>query len=73
MDAWVVHQPGPIDMGPLRRVSRSIPEPGANEVLVHPIKRRRIAPAYAETSFRPIPISAAICFCECPRLQPPAD
>ncbi len=37
MDAWVVHQPGPIDTGPLRRVSRAIPEPGPNELLVRVI------------------------------------
>src|SRR4051794_399143 len=34
MDAWVVDQPGPIDGGPLVRVTREPPEPAAGEVRV---------------------------------------
>jgi propanol-preferring alcohol dehydrogenase len=34
MQAWVVHQPGPIDLGPLRLVERPIPVPGPGEVRV---------------------------------------
>jgi propanol-preferring alcohol dehydrogenase len=34
MRAWAVHQPGPIDGGPLIRVDRPVPEPGAGEVRV---------------------------------------
>ena len=34
MDAWVVQEPGPIDTGPLRRVSRTVPEPGPSQLLV---------------------------------------
>ncbi|MEU8222022.1 zinc-dependent alcohol dehydrogenase family protein [Kribbella sp. NPDC048915] len=34
MDAWAVDRPGPIDSGPLKRVRRTVPEPGAGEVLV---------------------------------------
>ncbi|NIK61718.1 zinc-dependent alcohol dehydrogenase family protein [Kribbella shirazensis] len=34
MQAWAVDPPGPIDDGPLRRVRRTVPEPGAGEVLV---------------------------------------
>jgi propanol-preferring alcohol dehydrogenase len=32
--AWVVHQPGPIDAGPLALVDRADPEPGTNQVRV---------------------------------------
>jgi propanol-preferring alcohol dehydrogenase len=32
MHAWVVDRPGPIDSGPLRRVERHVPEPGAGQV-----------------------------------------
>ena len=34
MQAWAVERPGPIDSGPLRKVRRSVPEPGPGEVLV---------------------------------------
>ena len=34
MDVWAVERPGPIDDGPLRRVRRTVPEPGSGEVLV---------------------------------------
>jgi propanol-preferring alcohol dehydrogenase len=34
VDSWVVASPGPIDGGPLRRVERDRPEPGAGQVLV---------------------------------------
>jgi propanol-preferring alcohol dehydrogenase len=34
MQAWVVERPGPIDSGPLRKVRRTVPEPGPGEVLV---------------------------------------
>ena len=34
MKAWVVHQPGPVDGGPLRLVDRAVPEPGPNEIRV---------------------------------------
>lgn len=34
MDVWAVDRPGPIDGGPLQRVRRTVPEPGAGEVLV---------------------------------------
>ncbi|GIU90879.1 MAG: hypothetical protein KatS3mg010_1978 [Acidimicrobiia bacterium] len=34
MKAWVVHDPGPIDGGPLSFVERPPPEPGAGEVRV---------------------------------------
>jgi propanol-preferring alcohol dehydrogenase len=34
MLAWVVHQPGPIDTGPLRRVERPEPVPGPGQVRV---------------------------------------
>ena len=34
MDVWAVEHPGPIDDGPLRRVRRTVPEPGSGEVLV---------------------------------------
>ncbi|WP_242000491.1 zinc-dependent alcohol dehydrogenase family protein [Kribbella rubisoli] len=34
MQAWVVERPGPIDGGPLRKVRRTVPEPGPGEVLV---------------------------------------
>ena len=34
MQAWVVESPGPIDSGPLRRVARELPEPGASQVRV---------------------------------------
>jgi alcohol dehydrogenase, propanol-preferring len=34
MDVWAVDRPGPIDQGPLRRVRRTVPEPGPGEVLV---------------------------------------
>ena len=34
MQAWVVQQPAPIDEGPLRRISRDVPEPGPGQVLV---------------------------------------
>ena len=32
MQAWVVDRPGPVDSGPLVRVEREIPEPGARQV-----------------------------------------
>jgi propanol-preferring alcohol dehydrogenase len=32
--AWEVRKPGPIETGPLRAVSRDVPEPGEGEVLV---------------------------------------
>jgi len=34
MEAWAVHSPGPISTGPLRRVRRPVPEPGAGDLLV---------------------------------------
>jgi propanol-preferring alcohol dehydrogenase len=34
MQAWAVERPGPIDSGPLRKVRRTVPEPGPGEVLV---------------------------------------
>nr|WP_145814898.1 zinc-dependent alcohol dehydrogenase family protein [Kribbella amoyensis] len=34
MRAWVVERPAPIDDGPLRQVTRTVPEPGPGEVLV---------------------------------------
>jgi propanol-preferring alcohol dehydrogenase len=34
MTAWQVHRPGPIGTGPLRRVSRSVPEPGPGDLLL---------------------------------------
>lgn len=34
MSAWAVDVPGPIDAGPLRRVERDVPSPGAHEVRV---------------------------------------
>ncbi|HEX6755280.1 MAG TPA: zinc-dependent alcohol dehydrogenase family protein [Mycobacteriales bacterium] len=34
MRAWVVHEPGPVDGGPLRRVDRPVPEPGPGQVRV---------------------------------------
>jgi alcohol dehydrogenase, propanol-preferring len=34
MDVWAVDRPGPIDGGPLRRVRRTVPEPGPGEVLI---------------------------------------
>jgi propanol-preferring alcohol dehydrogenase len=32
--AWEVHEPGPIETGPLRAVDRPVPEPGPGEVLL---------------------------------------
>src|SRR3954469_3637321 len=34
VQAWVVHEPGPIDMGPLAPVERADPEPGPGEVRI---------------------------------------
>jgi propanol-preferring alcohol dehydrogenase len=34
MRAWVVHEPGPLDSEPLRLVTRPVPTPGPDEVLV---------------------------------------
>ncbi|MQA86816.1 MAG: zinc-binding alcohol dehydrogenase family protein [Streptosporangiales bacterium] len=34
MRAWIVHAPGPVATGPLRRVERPVPEPGPGEVLL---------------------------------------
>jgi len=34
MDAWTVGRPGPIDEGPLVRVTRPVPEPGPGEIRV---------------------------------------
>jgi propanol-preferring alcohol dehydrogenase len=34
MQAWVVETPGPVDAGPLRRISRPTPVPGPGEVLI---------------------------------------
>ncbi|HEV7187426.1 MAG TPA: zinc-dependent alcohol dehydrogenase family protein [Blastococcus sp.] len=34
VQAWVVDAPGPIDSGPLTRVARELPEPGAGQVRV---------------------------------------
>jgi propanol-preferring alcohol dehydrogenase len=34
MNPWVVHQPGPIDSGPLRRVERELPTPRGRQVRV---------------------------------------
>ena len=34
MRAWVVHQPGPVDSGPLRLVERPVPEPGPGQLLL---------------------------------------
>jgi propanol-preferring alcohol dehydrogenase len=34
MQVWAVERPGPIDGGPLRKVRRTVPEPGPGEVLV---------------------------------------
>ena len=33
-DAWVVERPGPVRSAPLRRIRRSVPQPGPHEVLV---------------------------------------
>ena len=34
MDAWTIGRPGPIDQGPLVRVSRPVPEPASGEIRV---------------------------------------
>ena len=34
MQAWVVHQPGPVATGPLRLIDRPRPEPGPGELLI---------------------------------------
>ncbi|WP_281416533.1 zinc-dependent alcohol dehydrogenase family protein [Actinocrinis puniceicyclus] len=34
MDAWVVHDPGPMAGRPLRRVSRAVPRPGPRDLLL---------------------------------------
>jgi propanol-preferring alcohol dehydrogenase len=34
MRTWVVHKPGPIDEGPLRRIERDLPDPGPGQVRV---------------------------------------
>jgi alcohol dehydrogenase, propanol-preferring len=34
VQAWVVESPAPIDAGPLRRIERDLPEPGAGQVRV---------------------------------------
>jgi alcohol dehydrogenase, propanol-preferring len=34
MQAWVVERPGPVDGGPLRRVERTVPDPGPHQVRV---------------------------------------
>ncbi|HLX50289.1 MAG TPA: zinc-dependent alcohol dehydrogenase family protein [Streptosporangiaceae bacterium] len=34
MQTWVVHKPGPIDEGPLRRIERDVPDPGPGQVRV---------------------------------------
>src|SRR5919202_631083 len=34
MRSWVVETPGPIDTGPLRRIERALPEPGAGQIRV---------------------------------------
>ena len=34
VEAWVVDHPAPIDEGPLRRVSRDLPDPGAGQVRI---------------------------------------
>jgi alcohol dehydrogenase, propanol-preferring len=34
MRAWVVHQPGPVNTGPLRLLDRPVPEPGPGELLI---------------------------------------
>ncbi|HEY2577706.1 MAG TPA: zinc-dependent alcohol dehydrogenase family protein [Streptosporangiaceae bacterium] len=34
MQTWVVHHPGPIDEGPLRRIERDVPDPGPGQVRV---------------------------------------
>jgi propanol-preferring alcohol dehydrogenase len=34
MQAWVVDRPGPVDGGPLRRVERTLPDPGPHQVRV---------------------------------------
>ena len=34
MLAWVVHQPGPIEHGPLQRIERNLPSPGPGQLLV---------------------------------------
>jgi alcohol dehydrogenase, propanol-preferring len=34
MQTWVVHKPGPIDEGPLRRIQRDVPDPGPGQVRV---------------------------------------
>jgi propanol-preferring alcohol dehydrogenase len=34
MTAWVVHEPGSVGGGPLRRVTIPVPQPGAGEILV---------------------------------------
>jgi propanol-preferring alcohol dehydrogenase len=34
MNAWVVHRPGPIDSGPLRRVERELPTPLGRQIRV---------------------------------------
>src|SRR5438094_147230 len=34
MESWVVATPGPIDAGPLRRVSRDVPEPGPGRIRI---------------------------------------
>ena len=34
MNAWVVHQPGPIDSGPLQRLEREVPKPLGRQIRV---------------------------------------
>lgn len=34
MRAWVVHEPGPVDTGPLQPVERAVPEPAPGEIRV---------------------------------------
>jgi len=46
MDAWVVHAPGPIETRPLRRISREVPRPGPDELLVRVLELRCRSPPH---------------------------
>src|SRR5215469_13112392 len=38
MKAWVVHEPGPVETGPLRLAERPVPEPGLGELLIRVLR-----------------------------------
>src|SRR5215469_15944743 len=38
MKAWVVHEPGPVETGPLRLADRPVPEPGPGELLIRVLR-----------------------------------